>query len=283
MACTGYSNKCHSDIDFSFEREKKGNLSFLDVEVSRKGRNLLQLSNDIRSKGKRWLTFLLGSLSVGLTVLAFWLSLFLLTQSIVSLTLKNFHYVVVSGSTEFLSTSKEDPPVHLTAFYYSCDDWDGLWDHLRDVPWKNIFKVCASCDGAELCERVEVGNNVYISHSIYQVKPYSPSCFSAASADTVTHRNHLFHLYQQNKSYASKVKLRLASIRCERVLEAAKLACAKKTKESITSQKHESRDFWRITYIVLNKVNLAIPCLLNAPKVLSSGFDREKLFAEFFL
>ena len=122
MACTGYSNKCHSDIDFSFEREKKGNLSFLDVEVSRKGRNLLQLSNNIRSKGKRWLTSLLGSLSVGLTVLAFWLSLFLLTQSIVSLTLKNFHYDVVSGSTDFLSTSKEDPPVHLTAFYYSCDD-----------------------------------------------------------------------------------------------------------------------------------------------------------------
>ena len=79
------------------------------------------------------------------------------------------------------------------------------------------------------------------------------------------------------------MKLRQASIRCERVLKSAKLAFANKTNESITFQKHDSRDFWRITYIALNKVNLAIPCLLNASEVLSSGFGKANSFVEFFL
>ena len=26
---------------------------------------------------------------------------------------------------------------------YSCADWDGLRDHLRDVPWEDIFKLSA--------------------------------------------------------------------------------------------------------------------------------------------
>ena len=53
-----------------------------------------------------------------------------------------------------------------------------------------------------------------------------------------------FHLYQQIKSYKSEVKFRQASNHCKRVLEAAKLAVANKTKESITSQKLGSWDFW---------------------------------------
>ena len=53
-------------------------------------------------------------------------------------------------------------------------------------------------------------------------------------------------MYQQNKSSESKVKLRQASNHCKRVVKAVKLAYATKTKESITSQKLGSRDFWRI-------------------------------------
>ena len=30
------------------------------------------------------------------------------------------------------------------AYDYSCADWDGLRDHLRDVPWEDIFKLSAS-------------------------------------------------------------------------------------------------------------------------------------------
>ena len=89
-------------------------------------------------------------------------------------------------------------------------------------------------------------------------------------------------MYQQNKSSESKVKFRQASNRCKRVLEAAKLAYVTKTKESITSQKLESRDFWRIANSVLNKGKSAIPPLSNGPEVLSSASDKTKLFAKNF-
>ena len=55
-----------------------------------------------------------------------------------------------------------------------------------------------------------------------------------------------------------------------------------KTKESITSNKLGSRDFWRIANSVLNKGKSAIPPLFNGPEVLSSASDKAKLFAENF-
>ena len=103
---------------------------------------------------------------------------------------------------------------------------------------------------------------------------------SAASAAAIVHRNHFFRLYQQNKSFESKVKFRQASNPCKRVLEAAKLAYATKTKESITSQKLGSLDFWRIANSVLNKGKSAIPPLFNLPEVLSSAPDKARLFAK---
>ena len=89
-------------------------------------------------------------------------------------------------------------------------------------------------------------------------------------------------MYQKNKSSESKVKFRQASNHCKRVLEAAKLAYATKTKESITSQKLGSRDFWRIGKSVLNKGKSPISPLFNGPEVLSSASDKAKLFAENF-
>ena len=77
---------------------------------------------------------------------------------------------------------------------------------------------------------------------------------------------------------ATEVKFRQASNRCKRVLEAAKLAYANKTKESITSQKLGSRDFWRIANSVLNKDKSAAPPLFNGQDVLSSASDKAKLF-----
>ena len=87
---------------------------------------------------------------------------------------------------------------------------------------------------------------------------------------------------QREKSSDSKVKFRQASNRCKRVLEAAKLAYANKTKESITSHKLGSRDFWRIPHSVLNKGKSVITPLFNGPEVLSSASDKAKLFAENF-
>ena len=196
--------------------------------------------------------------------------------------LENSDHVVVSVSIDFPINSKQDIPFHHMAYDYSCADWDGLCDHLRDVPWEYVFKLSASAAASEFCEWVQVGIDVYIPHRKYQVKPHSSPWFSAACAAAIVHRNHFFCLYQQNKSSESKVKFRQASNRCKRVLEAAKLAYATKTKESITSQKLGSWDFWRIANIVLNKGKSAVPPLFNGLEVLSSASDKAKLFAKNF-
>ena len=107
----------------------------------------------------------------------------------------------------------------------------------------SIFKLGASAATSEFCEWVRVGIDVYIRHRKYQVMPHSSSWFSASCAAAIIHRNQFFRLYQKDKSSDSKVKFTQASNRCKRVLEAAKLACANKTKESITFQKPGSRDF----------------------------------------
>ena len=158
--------------------------------------------------------------------------------------LGNSDHFVVSVSIDFPINSKQDTLFHRVACDYSCADWDGLRDHLIDVPWENFFKLKVSAAASELCEWVQVGIYVYIPHRKYQVKPHSSPWFSAACAAAIFHRNHFFRLYQQNKSSESKVKLRRTSNCCRRVLEAAKLAYATKTKESITSQKLGSQDFW---------------------------------------
>ena len=106
--------------------------------------------------------------------------------------------------------------------------------------------------------------------------------FSAACAAAIVHKKHFFYLYRREKSFDSKVKFRQAINRCKRVLEVAKLAYANKRKESITSQKPGSRDFWQIANIVLNKGKSAIPPLFIGLEVLSSASDKAKLFAENF-
>ena len=153
---------------------------------------------------------------------------------------------------------------------------------MRDVPWEDIFKLGASAAASEFCEWVQVGTDVYIPHRKYQVKPHSSPWFSAACAAAIVQINHFFRLYQREKPSDSKVKFRQASNHCKRVLEAAKLAYANKTKESITSQNLGSLDFWRIANSVLNKGKSAIPPLFNGPEVLSSASDKAKLFAENF-
>ena len=235
----------------------------------------------------RWLTFLLRSQTVSdRSHSPALLDLFLFSDASICSTMAfpplGNSDVVVSVSTDFPTNSQWDAPFHRMAYDYSCADWDGLHDHLRDVPWEDIFKLGASAAASEFCEWIQVGIDVYIPHRKYQVKPPSSPWFSAACAAVIVHRNHFFRLYQRRKSSDSKVKFRQASNRCKRVLEAAKLTCANKTKESITSQKPGSREFWRIANGVLNKAKSAIPPLFNRPQVLSSASDKGTLFAENF-
>ena len=66
--------------------------------------------------------------------------------------LENSDHVVISVSIDFPSNSKQDVPFHHIAYSYSCADWDSLRDHLRDVPWEDIFKLGASVAASEFCE-----------------------------------------------------------------------------------------------------------------------------------
>ena len=92
----------------------------------------------------------------------------------------------------------------------------------------------------------------------------------------------LFCLCQQNKSSESKVRFRLASNCCKRMLETAKLAYATKTLESITSLKLGSQSFWWIANSVLNKGKVAIHALFIGLEVLSSAQGKAKSFTKNF-
>ena len=139
--------------------------------------------------------------------------------------------------------------------HYFCTDWDGPCDHSIDVPWHDIFKLSASAAASEFCEWVQVGINVYIDLITF----------------VYTNRINLLNL-----------TFRWVSNRCKRVLEAAKLAYAAETNESIISQKLDSQDFWGIANSVLNKNKFTILLLFNGPEVLSSASDKVKPFAKIF-
>ena len=99
--------------------------------------------------------------------------------------------------------------------------------------------------------------------------------FSDTCDVAISHRNHLFHLYQQNKSSKSIVKFKQASIRCTIVLEAAKLPYATKTEEFITS--HINIGELLIVFSILPLFNG-----FNGPHVLSSASDKTIQFAKKF-
>ena len=46
----------------------------------------------------------------------------------------NCDYIVVSVCIDFPSNSQQHVSFHHIAYDYSCADWDGLLDNLRDVP-----------------------------------------------------------------------------------------------------------------------------------------------------
>ena len=111
----------------------------------------------------RWLTFLLGSQAHSHSPAL--LDLFISSDASIcsAMTfppLENSDHVVVSVSIDFPTNSQQDAPFHRIAYDYSRADWDGLRDHLRDVPWEDIFKLSASATASEFCVWVQV----YIPH-----------------------------------------------------------------------------------------------------------------------
>ena len=86
--------------------------------------------------------------------------------------LQNSDHVVVSVSIDLRSYSQRDAPFHPIAYDYSCADWEGPCDPLRDVPWEDIFKLSASAAASEFCEWVWVRIDVYIPDRKFHVKPH---------------------------------------------------------------------------------------------------------------
>ena len=82
--------------------------------------------------------------------------------------LGNSDHVVVSVSIDFPTNSQQDAPFYRIANDYSCANWDGLQDHLRDVPREDIFKLGASAAAGEFSEWVQVGIDLYIPFRKYQ-------------------------------------------------------------------------------------------------------------------
>ena len=76
--------------------------------------------------------------------------------------LGNSDQVFVSVSIDFPSYFQQDPPFHRIIYDYSCVDWDGVCDHLRNLLSDDIFKLSASAAASEFCEWVQVGIVVYI-------------------------------------------------------------------------------------------------------------------------
>ena len=80
--------------------------------------------------------------------------------------LGNSDHVVVSICIDFPSNSSWDALFHWIVYDYSLADWDDLCDHLRDVPWEDIFRLRASAAASEFCECVQVGIDIYLIVSI---------------------------------------------------------------------------------------------------------------------
>ena len=138
----GDFNILHKDwLTFSGGTDRSGELCY-NFSISK---DLTQMVN--------FLTWILGCDSHSAALL----DLFLLTLVFV-LQWLYFHWeILITLLSQFPLTSQisqQDVLSHLIAFEYSRADWDDLCDHLKDVPWEDIFKLSASVGTSESCEWV---------------------------------------------------------------------------------------------------------------------------------
>ena len=88
-----------------------------------------------------------------LTVLLFWIYLFLLTLIFVLQWLSLHGEILIMLLSQFhLLSNKLKTGCPISSHAYSHANWDGLCDHLRDVPWQDIFKRNASAAASEFFE-----------------------------------------------------------------------------------------------------------------------------------
>ena len=64
----------------------------------------------------------------------------------------NSDHALVSVSIDFPTNYQQYATFHRISYDYSRACWECLRDHLRDVPWEDIFKLSASAAASGFCE-----------------------------------------------------------------------------------------------------------------------------------
>ena len=135
-------------------------------------------------------------------------------------------HMVVSVDLSFAVKSTNEHPYHHTVYSYSKADCDGVRDHLRDVPWLDIFK----------------------HESTYAAK------------------DHYFNQYHWNATPEHMKQFRDSRNHCKKVLKDARSNYAKATYCSVVSLLIGSCDFWRICNSILNRGKSTILHFLMAER-----------------
>ena len=120
---------------------------------------------------------------------------------------KNFFITWISWNSFLSFKLKRNAPLQCTAYDYCQADLDDLHSYLRDVLWHNIFQLSTSTTTTttEYSGWLQVGTDACIPHQKNQIMAHSSLGFSAACAGAIAYRSHLFNLYSQNDSSASKL------------------------------------------------------------------------------
>ena len=128
--------------------------------------------------------------------------------------------------------SKWNAPFNYVACGYSCANYNGPCDHLREAPLEDIFKLSTSAAAASgFCWWVVDEIKVYTSYCKYQVERHSSPWFPDAGAPAIIH-----------SSSESNIKFMWAS-NCSKSFRSCQNLQMLIKKGSITFQKLGSQDF----------------------------------------
>ena len=187
--------------------------------------------------------------------------------------------VLVSSRTHFF---KPSAPFHRTVYRFSKADWCGLRTFLSQVPWNYVLSSYVDTAASDITEWIKIGMKVYIPSRSFQQAPHSQPWFTAECATAICQRNFYFHK-NQRQDYRNLVLFKAAFRRCKRTFDLARDRYAKQTRESISSQKLGSKDFWRICNSVLRRNKSCLPSLkLTSDTLAVSSADKAELLSQEF-
>ena len=191
------------------------------------------------------------------------------------------HCVVTVTSNNLLS--KPSAPFHRTVHSFSKADWCGFRSFLSQVPWNNVLSQDVSQAARDVAEWIRTGMAVYVPSRTFQQKPHSQPWFTAECAAAICQRNFFFHRYHRDRTARNLSSFKAARRKCRQVILHAKECYSKHVRQSITTQKLGSKDFWRICNSVLkrNKSSLSSLSLGSDNMVVSSADKAELLCHEF--